>query len=111
MPTSYTMKSIKLKILPGGVTCWSGRKGADFAVSVGREQRHMIAKFASRQTKNVPVEVLVEKFDGGPGFLICPFTCTEGKRVLFIYKSYAITINYNDVVDNVKLFVDPLYDE
>ena len=99
---------IEFEILPNRRTIWHGTKGRDFALRIGREHRHRLGRFIIRNTRNLPVKVLILRLERRREYSICPITLNGARKVGFTHRKYFIVADLDDVVENIRCFLSKI---
>ena len=103
---------VKLKVLPGTVypgtefrgnfAVWRGRKGTRFAARIGKRRRDLLVHFVERNTRQLPVEVLLTLLDRCRPYAAYPILLGNRRNVGFVAGQFFVLIEFEHLKSSVQ---------
>ena len=94
----------RVTITKDGRMHWDEKKD-DFG---SRAERHSLGRFIMKQACHLPVTVLVDRRRKSRKFNFEPLLLNDKKLVLLTHRRYVITMDFDDIVKWIRIFIKVL---
>ena len=91
-----------LEVLENRTTIWGGNNGLAFALNIGRQRRHDLARFVVQHAHKLPVRVTIVKKHRRRTSNIIPVNVGDSRKLIFAYKRFLIVMNFADVLHIIQ---------